>query len=43
MKAAYLEIRICEISAYLGEYLVEIFVENRPHIGYHPYTLVIPS
>jgi len=40
-KVAYLEIRICEVNAHLGEYLVEIFVGNCPHMGYHPYTLVI--
>ena len=35
-KAGYLEIQICEVNAHLGEYLVEIFVGNCPHMVYHP-------
>ena len=35
-------VKLMHIWEDLGEYLVEIFVGNCPHMGYHPYTLVIP-
>ena len=36
-------VKLMHIWEDLGEYLVEIFVGNCPHMGYHPYTLVVPS
>jgi len=35
-------VKLMHIWEDFGEYLVETFVTNCPHMGYHPYTLVIP-